>query len=915
MVNRQRAQAALVLLCILSILIGASYLRLVRFNANEASLVRDLKSVSRVVYYRVQQQSGPRFQLAGGEKAIRLVTHLALERSAAWPINQYRAAQRYPYGLKISLLSPDGSRRWERVFYLSSAVSKGEPQNGVWTKEATFSETRTFVPTDARVTQIELPKNTPVNSSLEVRLITPDSTFAMARAYGVHGEDETTSWLKNIKMSPEEKRAMVKGVTYLSWDEVEEDQQNQRLASKVLRLTAASNVSSGSKIVSLYVSNYRVVRQPRRLSKENMFVPPWSQTFSIEGPARLVLTLKFGAEQLLDTEESPHLLYIQRTDELGNTLMDVEHFHPREHGTSHRLNHNIDIPKGRQTLRLRWDPPNRRPDVPAVLRSRRNKIFVSHAKDQTQKLVYTLRQTKEGELNLSSDRWNLPGVVADSLIAPKTWRSDYYYLSKETGPLHFLVPGDPEIARIFRINATDWDISPYQSENKMLDFAFLDEGKQSLGQGVSRISQAFDRDRWVTVQGTPRGLDESTPLNVGLGTEQSYSGVAPKGARWIRLSAQKPILVRVSSRAPNTSNYFLKPTAPKTQSEQDPRHWIPMLALEHASHDRRGWVIPVTSTLSDRRASQDEANDEPKAWKKLISIGQPDQHRVLEETVYQETRLGLKNKQQVYPSLAQLWSDCRHCWVELTPHRWYRVNDRFDVSVPPQTMWMTTAASTQCSWEIDGQKDIFSCPVHRERMQVDDLAGGAHRFRWESDSPRDRLWIDRSSVSVYGSGLLDGLAFYSERVLTELAPKGQDYIVSKHGEGKQYLNFRIYRALPKFASSENDIHGPLAVEVELDAGAPSRHAGRLFSHFTPSVKRSRIVASGTPELVFLDDDETGPFQRFEFGFFLGSDIKNGQHRVRIRAQSNQTLWIRAFEQGRALPAETSTVFGQLDPAK
>lgn len=914
MFNRQRVLSAFILLCMFAILFGASYLRFVETNAPNATQVRDLDSVSRVVYYRVQNQAGPRFRLSGGEQAVRLITHLALERSAAWPVNQYRDSMRYPYGLEVSLLNPDGSLRWNRIIYLSSAVSKGEPKRGVWTKEAAFTETRTFVPTDARVTQIELPHDTPVNSSLEVRLRTPETSFAMVRAYGLRRDDNQINWLANMKMSPLEKREIVHGITYLSWDEVDNAQQDHRLATQVLRLTAASNVQSDSKIVPLYVSDYRVPRRPNIGTKETSFVPPWNQAFEVQGPTRLKLSLTFGHDQVLESEASPHLLYIQRNDEQGNTFMDVHPFQPWEHASSHRLDHFIEIPRGRHTLKLRWDPPDPGLGQSAVLRSRRNKILVSNAKTHTQELAYTLHDTKSSTLKLSSDSWVSPSIQSETPIPVSNWHSDYYYLSQDTGPIRFLIPGDQEIARIFKIQALDWDLAAHQNRTKSLSFAFLNQEDQRVDGGRSEISQSFDRDRWVTIQGTLKGVNEPQPLSIGVGTEQAFSGVAPKGARWIQLSASSPLLVRVSSRIPSTTSYSFRPIHANAPWQPKPRHWIPMLAAEHPKFDRKGWVIPVTSSPRDKKHHQDETGSSAKAWKGLLAEDQPAQHRILEETPYQSGSSGLQSDRRNYASLAQLWAECKNCWVELSPYRAYRVTDPWDLPNDPQALWLTTLKSSSCSIEIDGQTNSFLCPVIREKTAIEALCGGTHRFSWQSDSAFDRLWLNRSSTPVHGQGLTDGIAFYAERNITKLSASGQSYLVSKPQAGTKYLNFRIYRPLAKFSSSNGDLAKPLAVEIELDSGAPNRFSGQLFSHFTPSIKRTWLLPNATPELVFLDDDHAGPFERFEVGFFLGNDIKIGQHHVRIRAQSDKPLWVRAFEEGRDAPASSASVFGQLDPA-
>lgn len=916
MVTRQRTLASLVLLSVLAVLVFASYLRFDQANTHLRSQIRDLQAVSRVVYYRVQKDAGPRFQLSGGERSIRLITHLALERSVAWPTHLYRAEPRYPYGLQLQLLNPDGTRQWTKTVYISSAVSKGSPKDGVWTQEAAFSETRTFVPADARTTQVDLPEDVPVNSSLQVRLLTPDTTFAMVRAYGLSSNDDQPSWLQNLAMSPKEKQELVQGITYLDWDEITQTQQRKRLGTQVSRLTAASDVRSPSKIVPLYLSDYRVLRTPKPQEDHNVFVSPWNQTFVVQGPKRLKLSLDFGPESIIEMKASPHLLHIQRIDEQGNRAQDLEVILPVEIAKNPQVDRFIDVPAGQHTLKISWETPELNPGSVADLRSRRNKIRVSHARDHSQRLRFTLRDTEDSSLDLASDNWHQAQLHQKPELDPIRWRSTYYYLSQDSSPIHFLVPGDQEPARMFKIRATDWDRDLQPATTKFLTFAFLDAQKQDIDQGRALISQDFDRDRWVTIQGTRKGQDTPEALTIGLGTEQVFSGIAPQGTRWIKLSANAPILVQVAARIPERPSYHLAPPSPEPDLERPFRHWIPMLASEHPTLEQKGWVIPVKSTRRPPSISSDDADvPTPKRWTSLSAIGRPALQRVLEESPYQETAFGLLREGREYGSLDELWRDCTRCWLELPPYRTHRVLDRPQDSSEAQALWITGLQSARCSQEIDGARETFVCPAHREKRTLQALSGGVHSFRWQSDAHRDRLWLNRSSVPVHGHDLADGPTLYAERTLTKLDAPGQSYWVRHTDQTSQYLNFRVYR--PVHDTKVQTIPGqrPLTIEIELDAGTPARHSGKLFSHFTPSIKRTSLSPHATPELVFLDGDQSGPFQRFEVGFRIGRDIKSGRHRVRIRALGDEALWVRAFEQGRDSITANSTIYGQSDPVK
>lgn len=917
MLSRQRVYAGFVLLCVLAILATASYLRLDQSSQDLRSQLRDLDAVSRFVYYRVQSEAGPRFRLSGGEASLRLVTHLAVDRSAAWPVTEYRPGLRYTYGLQIELLDPDGRSRWTKTVHISSAVSKGAHKNGVWTQEAAFSETRTFVPTDARVTQIELPSDTLVNSSLQVRLLTPTSSFAMVRAYGLSAKNNSFDWLNQISLSPAEKRELVQGITYLDWDELEHEQREERLSKKVSRLTAASDIRSESKIVPLYLSDYRVLRSPEPPKNDSVLLPSWNESFVVQGPTRLKLTLHFEDKHLVQAESFPHLLHIERVDAKGQRFHSVEPFSPWEQANSHRLEHFIDIPNGEQRLALRWDPPDPGQLRAATLRSRKNSIQVSHARGYEKHLAYTLRDTKDTRLKLSSDAWRSSEVHHDSHIDPLRWRSSYYFVSQETGPLSFLVPAQDENARMFRIKATNWDHAPHQNSQKALQFAFLNEAKQSIDQGRLPLSQDFDRDRWVTIQGTAKGSKLPQPLNIGLGAEQHFSGIAPKGARWIEVQAKAPLLVQVSARIPSYAIALPPPNASKQESEQRKRRWIPMLASQHPHFDQKGWVMSVKATRRYQSSSSSEtkAPAHGQAWTSIVPLGRPQLQRILEENPYQESAYGLKTNHSVHASLTDMWQACHNCWVEIPPYQTHRVQDQGELASDPQALWASDLQSTECSFQIDGQRSDFVCPVQREKLRIQGLAGGSHHFRWQSDGHRDRLWLNRSSVPVHGEDLADGPTLYAERTLTRLTKHGQSYEISHLDKQSKYLNFRVYRRLKAQETLEQAMQEPLTVDIELDTGTPARHSGKLYDHFTPSRKQTQLTPVATPEIVFLDSDETGPFQRYEFGFLLGQDIKTGQHRVRIRAMSDETLWVRAFAQGRATRTQSSNIYGRSDSVK
>lgn len=918
----KRLLPTMIFVSVVAIILAASFFRFKKAERGPSSRLRDLQSVSRIIYYRVEPEAGPRFRLAGAEKAVRIVSHLALDRGVAWPISRYRPEQRYDYGLQLVLRDPQGHQIWSKDVHLSSSVSKGEPTQGVWTQEAAFSETRTFVPTDPRITQVQLPADVAVDTSLEVRLLGANSSFAMVRAYGLSQRAAYLRWLDPYIMSPQDKQDMVNGITYLSWDEIQKEERDQRLSLDVSRLTAASSVRGSAKVIPLFVSPYRVtIRQTLQRSSPAL-LGPWRESFVVQGPAQLRFRLRLGSSQYLSQGQQAHRLHLTRTDAQGVTLTQSTSFHVPASADTPWIDFPFSVEPGLHTLKFRWEPPSNQEPVHALVNTRGQGIVVDHALTRDLGAAFRLEHQDPIGLHLGQDELRAPELHHPA-IAPERWTAPMYYLDKRTGSIRFPIPQGSSTARLFKIEQRDWDSFQYHAQPKTLHYRFLDFQGRPLLKGDHTGIYEFDPDSWIDKQGQVGRKVGAQELRVGVGQRSALMGVAPKGSAWLELSAPSPLLVRVRARLPE--HWQPQSMPPKVSAQtpvvRRPRRWIPMLAHEHSRWALEGWNLRVHTTYRDEEEHAAPEPDalEPKWWSTIASLENATTQRVLEEQVYQDAPQGLVSSHAAYPSHEDLWDNCSNCWLEIPSHHQYRVVDRVSQRQDPQLLWINDKGPQRESWmpgnctvRVDEQERRVSCPAHRQRETLPELAGASHALSWRSDHPHTRLFVDRWSIPHDGQFLDNEVPIYLPRRLSALPEKGLTYAFTKTTSEPHYVHIRVYQGM------DNEDHGPamnpVGFELSLDHGSPPRREGQLFSHFTPPQREILAAPSHVGELLFLDDNASGAYRRFDLKLFVGRDIAMGQHRVRVRAQQSGKFWIRVFARDMG-PEQTSSRISSPAPRK
>lgn len=916
----RRIVIAIVFLCVIAIIASASYLRTQHANQVNTLQRRELGSVSRVVLYRVEHEAGPRFRLSGAETGIRIVSHVALDRSVAWPVEKYQSKHRYPYGLELIFRDASGKERWRKKVYISSAVSKGSAHNGVWTKEASFSESRTFVPTDARITQVELPEASQVDDSLEIRLIGTNQRFAMVRAYALSRKANHRRWLERYSMSPSEKQSLVQGITYLSWDEISRGQQDQRMSFEVTRLTAASKVQQGPKIVPLFVSSYRVPRTIETQTSTPELIAPWSANYVVQGPAHLELKVSLPETKSIALEPHNHILRISQIDGLGQKREDAIAFDLETLQTKGLLSLPLEVAAGLHTIKVRWDPPRQPATLRAIVRPRGPGIRVHHAHRLDQGLPVRLETVEPVNLDRSGDRVQTPNP---EIPMAQAFASPMYYLDGQTPALRFPIPKGNLMARLFQLQVRDWDHKSAAPQSKILTYTFLDDNGHIIHRATSKEQSELDRDSWVRLHGDVIGDPQSQDLGIPLGQRTTLTGLAPKGSAWLQISARQPLLVKVSAKIPLAleSYHRINSQAQWSDMSQRPRTWIPLLATDHETWSRNGWRVMVRTPHLPKipRQFNENADQGPKWWRPLNAQERPFRHRVLEEMLYQDKTQGLVSSDRSYTSHAALWEDCHQCWIEIPPFSSYRVVDTLDRRTDPQVLWIAdtkrqrrSIQNLPCEIQIDEHRQARTCPAGKERRTETALSGGSHAFSWSSYEPQHRLWIDRWSIPSNGQFLDATVPIYMERRLEKLGTRGINYNFIKQGDKAQYLHFRIYRRRHEsFAVASNAQH-PTRFELRLDQGNPTRIQGGLFSQFTVALKEVIQAPSQASELIFLDADHSGSYERFDVKVFVGQDIAPGHHQVRLRPQQPGDYWVRAFERDPD-PETTSTRRSSVSP--
>jgi hypothetical protein len=492
----------LVLTVTLALIATASWLRLEIAPTLVSSLNQKIRSAERVIYYVVNPQNGPGFRLNGAEQEIRIMSHLALPRSAAWPAKDFDPLKTYEYGLAVRLLDDTGTELWRRNVYQSTRQSKASHDGHQWIFESVFSENQQRQLGDMRVLSLTLPPHVPVDAILEIRFLGQDDHFALVRAYRVAALDRAEEKLRHFTLSPAEKQGLVSDLTFLEWDEIATRARKARLATRLERLAAVSDAPRIVETEAVYLTDFRLPQPPVESRTLEWLGSPWERDYVVEGPSTIVFEMapaRAVAERVhlvVDIRDSQANLTTHRFDldlkpheveslplALGPGLFDVS-VHAEAAVAGNRPTDEVESQNDasssqnkKGTEKEREAKANARaPDGEAVPiesalgRALRRALFAPKLdtrpkpssplvdliapgqtpllRDAMPQLITRLRGIVARQL--TKNGWN-PSATHEATIVGSETRLDSYYVDASVPVLHFPVHGQPGDARSMRL--------------------------------------------------------------------------------------------------------------------------------------------------------------------------------------------------------------------------------------------------------------------------------------------------------------------------------------------------------------------------------------------------------------------------------------------------------------------------------
>ena len=219
-----------------------------------STLDQKLATADRFLYYVVGERGGPRFELSGSERTLRLVSHAVLAPGLAF--DPYR---NIVYGLRVSVDLP--GQPWVRDVWVRSRQSKAGWDGRAWLEEAAFSTDPDLQVTDDRTVSVRLPEAVPAGALLEIRLLTRDGSpvrQGLVRVYQQLERPRSRAAQTLRSLSPGERGPLADRISYVPWDRLSPAEQEARLRFRDARMSAAGREGADYLTRALWVAKLRL---------------------------------------------------------------------------------------------------------------------------------------------------------------------------------------------------------------------------------------------------------------------------------------------------------------------------------------------------------------------------------------------------------------------------------------------------------------------------------------------------------------------------------------------------------------------------------------------------------------------------------------------------------------------------------
>lgn len=820
----------------------------------------DLKvaQAERISYYLVTHTSGPKFQLSGDERVVKIVSHAVLEGN-----EPYDPRRTLGYGLRVRITRGDRVL-WQHDTSIDTRQSKAVQIEDTWLRENTFTTRRGMEMTDDRVLIVHLPEDTPALSMLEITLL-GEPQNALIRVYERESRtaEERVHSVQALRESIAE--AMVQRSTYAPWALMSEEDRHQRMSHRYLRMSAVGEPGVDFQTHSLFYSGFRLPLEELTAEEGLWLHDSRAVALNVVGPTTLQIALHRPSQQEL-----------RRMQEYGGRITSLDMAAPLPGNRA---------PDQGGTLRIRSiaeleDPPAWGLPLPALGASASHAIEVPAGLHSLHFQTTASAPVRVEVMGPPSSQFGAIPYLAHRDGGRRLVPDERRFAVYETGPQRLpviagiFVPEDPR-ARIMRIDARV--IMPAASAGTgavsrglpaaTLTLDFLDEEDQTIQVETHTVEAPFTPfERLDRVRGNDAGVADAVGIRV----------IAPEGAYKIRVTASNDVALRFY-------RYLASPVLyqpPYRTVELSRNRW------RYAPRDRRNWFpstplnASVLSEEQQRSMLVAQVRLEPKQPRKKRSRkahvdavavtprGRPERHQILEPVPPESVAAVVRT----WPSgaLTRLAAGTPTRFRFAAPSR-----SRIDYAVPEGQLGKMVAV------HVDGQPLArFRLTAARGYWNLPRIEHGAHEIELVTEASGGDFYLDRPPVVLATARLFRRRTVYA----LDAAPLE---IAVRKVPGK-----RVYVTMVTYApASAKDAQ----VRAVIGGGVPRRVPGETFGQLTLA---ERVVPLPEPRyphtavLAGVAGKQAG--QPRYFTIALGNDIVPGTHMIGFAGVGAPRMWARFF---------------------
>jgi hypothetical protein len=844
-----------------------------------APLTRKIAEAERLSYQVVTRAQGPRFEILGNERLIKIVSHAVLDPDLA-----YDPRRVVSYGFRLRLMD-EGRLLWQHDALLDSRQSKDARLGDIWIRENAFTSRLDTELSDDRMLLVHLPEDALPGSTLELTLLgEPDKALIRVYKYTERSEGALRRALHRVDEAGG--RAVFTRNTYTPWFLLTEEDKLDRLSHNFERMAPVGEAGMDFYSESVFYTGFRSAAEDLESDGGLVLERHRGLVLNVLGPTSLRVELRRATERESTTGEEAgrpgDVVRIRAVSEAGTARV---HQQPNDDSprwellvpSSHRPDtYSIEIPPGLHSLHFFTDA--RAPvrlDVSGPPTSQFGAIpYVSH--DQV-----------------------------DRRLVPDERRLVLY----ETGPdklpamAGIFVPDDPR-ARVLRVDVRIAitpappgvaDVPPLSSSRfkSGLTFEYLDAQQRVLAAEQHTVEALYTPfERMERADGSVVSLSDSVGLRL----------IAPAGTHWVRLTAARDVAVRFYRHLDGGDEYqapYSKVPLARSvwrYAPRDRRQWFysaPSNATSLVEVEQRALLIaqvrlePVSDPGIGQKLGPDGSGRDgsrrggaPVPAIAVAPLGRPEQHVIFE------------------PVLPRRFADLLLRWPAAVATRLHtgqamrfrfdgRTRPRLDYRIPAEHLGQTLTV------RVDGEPlATMRFTTTRGYWSLPRVNPGNHAVEVVTDAREGalvaaELYLDRPPAPASAGGPAR-FELIRRRTVYALGPDPLELAVRKPPGKRVLVTMVVYAPWPE---ARDDVE----LRMIIGGGVPQRITRVPFSRITVADRTLPLPeAEGSIPVTFADrHDSPAGYPRF-INVPLGDDLVTGGHRIGFSVSGSGRLWVRFY---------------------